>query len=244
MLELKNKFPNFTNPELFVGLCNQFENDGKLAQGDNLHLKRFHHGIIHKLTSAVYSLNGIIKIIQSRSLIHPLTSTGGTAPTPTPFDDRFKLGYFQDNFFNSLIGSLDVLSMQLNLIFNTPITDLRRCYFQSLTNNIVGTNPTGAIEGFLNDILTSNWFQETIPFRNCLTHRNQLDYIIKIKVIANVPTVTHCLPDDPLAPTYTFNNEIECVPFCEDKLNHFIDTINDVDALLITETQRIDHIPY
>ena len=244
MIELKARFPSFTNPELFIALCERLESSGNISQIDNLHLNRFHHGIIHKLTSAIYSLNGIVEIIQTNRLIPALTTTGGIAPTRTEFDDFFKLGYFQDNFFNSLIGSFDILSMKVNLILSSPITDLQRCSFRRLTNCVFSTNPYGTIESSLNGILNSAWYQETTPFRNCLTHRNLLDYVIKIEVINNVPVVKHYLPDDPLSPTYTFDNEIECIPFCEDKLNHFVDTINTIDGLLVKETTRVGHIPY
>lgn len=244
MLELKSRFPNFTNSELFVSLCDQFENNGNISNVDNLHLKRFHHGIVHKLTSAIFSLDGMTEIIQNNRLIPSLTTTGGTAPIRKEFDDMFKLGYFQDNFFNSLVGSFDVLSMKINLILNSPIVNLHTCYFGKLTNTIFNVNPAGTIESYLNGILNSAWYQDTTPYRNCLTHRNLLDYVIKIEVVNNVPMIKHYLPDDPLSPTYTFNNEIECLPFCRDKLNHFIDAINNVDGLLINETNHVGRIPY
>ena len=244
MHELKSRYPNFTNPESFVNLCDQLQNSGDISEDDNLLLKRFHYGIVHKLTSAVYSLEGIRRIVSTGSHIPRLTTTSGAVITQIEFDDKFQIGYFQDNFFNSLIGSLDILSLKLNLIHNNPISDLRNCYFSSLVNALVQRNATGTIESYLNGVRSSSWYQDTHPFRICLTHRQQLDCEIHIEVVAGASTMKHYLPDDPLAIPYTYNNHREIVSFCEDKMNHFINTINEVDGLLIKETQRIGHIPF
>ena len=243
MSEIKSRYPQFTNPDLFTALCDQLESSGNISQANKQHLRRFHYSIEHKLTSAIFSLEEIRRIVRTGSHIPQLTSTG-TTTVQSEFEDNFKIIFYQDTFFSSLISSFDILSLKLNLIYGNPIPNIRNCYFGSLVDTLVQSNASGIVEIYLDNIRNTPWYQDTCPFRICLTHRQQPDYIISISVVAGVPTIKHFLPDDPLTLPYTYNGQIENVPFCQDKIDHFVDAINDIDGLLTKEAQRIRRIPF
>lgn len=226
-------------------LCDQLKIKGTISENDCTLLRRFHYSIIHKLTSAVYSLEGIRSITDTGSYLSLTSTTGSKTPITTEFDDKFRINYFQDNFFSSLIGSFDILSLKLNLIKNNPIPNLRDCNFPRLVDLFFSSTPTGAIEGYLNSVKNSTWYKDTCPFRICLTHRQQFDFRVELDVVAGIPRVVkHYLPDDPLNVPYTYVQQREILPFCEDKLHNFVNVINDVNGLLISETNRIGHIPF
>lgn len=242
MNEIKSRYPTFTNPELLINLCDQLVQNGNITSDDCLLLKRFHQSIIHKLTSAVFCLEKLSGLIQNRTYILGITSTG--TETTQEFDEQFQLFFYQDNFFSSLISSFDVLSLKLNLIYSNPISDIRTCYFSSLVNTLVQSNANGIIERYLDQIRNACWYKDTVPLRICLTHRQQPDFTINIEVVAGTPIIKHFLPDDPLILPYTYNNQREILPFCQDKMRQFVNAINTIDGLLRRDATRIGHIPF
>lgn len=242
MDEIESRYPKFTNPELFINLCDQLKQNGNMTSENCLLLRRFHQSIIHKLTSGVFCLENLSKLIQNRTYISDLTSTG--TATAQEFDEHFQIFFYQDHFFSSLISSFDILALKLNLIYNSPISNVRNCYFSSLVNTLVQTNATGIIEHYLDQIRNASWYQDTVPFRICLTHRQQPDFTINIEVVAGTPVIKHFLPDDPLTLPYTYNNQREIIPFCQDKMGQFVSVTNAIDGLLRREATRIGHIPF
>jgi len=268
--EILRRYPTFTNPQSFIDECGQFVQNGNLTQSDNLRLKRYHLSILHKLTSAIYCHEKLKEIITERKYILGLTSSAETATTvdvaaptttttttittppstlgpaikPDEFDEQFQIAFYQDNLFSSLISSFDILSLKLNLIFSNPISNIRNCYFDSLANTLIQQNQTGTIQQHLDQIRTSQWFQETKPFRICLTHRQQPDFTVKIEVVAGSVEIKHILPDDPLLLPYTFNQQREIIGFCKDKVDNFVNEVNNIDGLLIREMNTVGCIPF
>ncbi len=243
MQEILNRHPAFTNPSALESIYDTLVQAGNLTDDNSLKLKRFHYTINHKITSAIYCNEKICNIVNQSNHIQGLTTTGSVTRR-SEFDDVFQLAFYQDGFFTSLISCLDVLSLKVNLFFNNAIRDVSKCYFTSLTNQLYTANNNGAIEQCLNNIKTSNWYIEALPFRKSLIHRQQNDYTILVEVIAGRPKMKYILPDDPLNQPHTYTTNREITTFCSQKVTNLVNSINMIDGLLLTETTRIGHIPF
>jgi len=152
---------------------------------ENFH--RYHPSMIHKLRSAMYSLD---------RLEEKLTTTDIQDAADTQGDFMFEVNMFIDGFFYNAGSALDILARVVLTLFGEPLAG--RIYFETAHQRLSLARPGDAI---LPRLDRPNWRQQFSDYRNTLTHEVILAsrYQIVIDNTGASPTsqIVFPLPDDP-----------------------------------------------
>lgn len=228
-----------------MSYCERLKNTQNLSDTDHEYIKLCNNSTLHKIKSTIYSLEKIKDNVESGNILSVTTSTTHThAPQQTiEFDYKFQFAFHENIFFSSLIGAVDNLSLLINRVYNDPIPNVRNCSFKQIGTCIENSIGTNQISIKIENILQSNFYQNTEPFRHCLLHRYHHADRMVLDFQAGEYEAKLYLPDNPQVFPHSYNLQREMISFCENSLQNFVISINELYEILENESRSNGQIP-